>query len=75
LAPLLGNGISKPQGYLTYNKKTQSADVFWPTDTEDEQKNAQAIQHITDLITKANAHRRFCRRISHSRRIPLVAPS
>ncbi len=50
----MGNGISKAQGYLTYNTKTQSVDLFWPTDTEDDQKNAQAIQHITDRITKAN---------------------
>ena len=52
--PLLGQGISKPEGYLTYNKKTQSADLFWPTNTEQGQKNAQAIQHTLDRIDKAN---------------------
>jgi cholesterol oxidase len=54
LTPLLGQGISQPNGYLTYNTKTQSADLFWPTNTEDDQKNAQAMQHTLDRIDKAN---------------------
>jgi cholesterol oxidase len=55
LTPLLGQGISQPNGYLTYNRKTDSADLFWPTNTDDNQNNAQAMQHTLDRIDKANA--------------------
>jgi cholesterol oxidase len=52
--PILGQGISKPEGYFTYNTATQSADLFWPGNSADSLKNAQALQHTLDLIDKAN---------------------
>jgi cholesterol oxidase len=52
--PLLGIGIVKPEGYLTYNKKTDSADLFWPTNTESTRTNALAVQHTLDQLNKAN---------------------
>ena len=51
---VLGMGISKPEGYFTYNDSTQSADLFWPTNSRNTQKLAKAAQHTYDLINRAN---------------------
>lgn len=54
LIPVLGLGISKPEGYFTYNVSTQSADLFWPSNTADRQKNAQALEYTYQLLNQAN---------------------
>jgi cholesterol oxidase len=54
LNPILGEGISQPEGYLTYNVSTQSADLFWPNNSADRQKNAQALQYTYQLLNQAN---------------------
>ncbi|NJM69166.1 MAG: GMC family oxidoreductase [Scytonema sp. RU_4_4] len=46
--------IGKPEGYLTYNTSTQSADLFWPSNSANNQKNAQAVQSLYQLINSAN---------------------
>ncbi len=51
---VLGQAISKPEGYLTYNTSTQSTDLFWSTNSTDSQKNAQALQHTYQLLNSAN---------------------
>jgi len=50
----LGQAISKPEGYLTYNSSTKSADLFWPTNSTNNQKNAQALQYTYQLLNQAN---------------------
>lgn len=50
----LGQAIAKPEGYLTYNASTQSADLFWPSDSANNQKNAQALQYTYQLLNQAN---------------------
>ncbi|BAZ71060.1 cholesterol oxidase (plasmid) [Fischerella sp. NIES-4106] len=55
LIPVLGQGISKPEGYLTYNVSTGSADLFWPSNSADSQKNAQALQYTYQRLNQANA--------------------
>jgi cholesterol oxidase len=54
LNPVLGQGISKPEGYFTYNSATQSADLFWPNNSADSQKNAEALQYTYQLLNEAN---------------------
>ncbi|MBW4642248.1 MAG: twin-arginine translocation signal domain-containing protein [Goleter apudmare HA4340-LM2] len=54
LLPVLGQAISKPEGYLTYNTATQSADLFWPSNSLDSQKNAQALQYTFQRLNDAN---------------------
>jgi cholesterol oxidase len=54
LIPVLGQGISQPEGYLTYNVSTGSADLFWPNNSADSQKNAQAIQNTYQRLNQAN---------------------
>ncbi len=54
VAPYLGIGISKPEGFLTYNTSTQSADLFWPANSADSQRNAQAVQYTYQLLNSAN---------------------
>lgn len=54
LIPVLGQGISQPQGYLTYNVSTQSADLFWPQNSADSQRNAQALLYTYQLLNQAN---------------------
>ncbi len=54
ILPVLGQGISKPEGYLTYNKATQSADLFWPNNSADSQRNAQAVQYTYQRLNQAN---------------------
>ena len=51
---VLGQGISKPEGYFTYNRATQSADLFWPSNSADSQRNAQALTHTFGLLDQAN---------------------
>lgn len=51
----LGQTIVKPEGYLTYNTKTQSADLFWPSNSASNQKNAQALEYTYQLLNQANA--------------------
>lgn len=54
LISVLGQGISKPEGYFTYNRATQSADLFWPGNSADSQKTAQALAHTYGLLNAAN---------------------
>ncbi len=54
ILPVLGQAISKPEGYLTYNTATQSSDLFWPNNSADSQKNAQALQHTYNRLNQAN---------------------
>ena len=54
LLPVLGQAISKPDGYLTYNAETQLADLFWDLNSADSQKNAQALQSTYQRFTQAN---------------------
>jgi cholesterol oxidase len=51
----IGQAIAKPEGYLTYNASTQSADLFWPSDSANNQKNAQAFQYTYQLLNQANS--------------------
>ena len=51
---VLGQGISKPEGYFTYNRTTQSADLFWPSNSADSQNNAQALAYVYGLLNRAN---------------------
>ncbi|PMB52582.1 cholesterol oxidase [Fischerella thermalis CCMEE 5201] len=50
----LGLGIAKPEGYLTYNTSTQSADLFWPSQSDNNQKIALAYQYTYRQINQAN---------------------
>ncbi|MBD2731799.1 hypothetical protein H6G96_37385, partial [Nostoc sp. FACHB-892] len=54
LIPVLGQGISKPEGYLTYNAYTGSADLFWTNNSTDSQKNAQALQYTYQRLNQTN---------------------
>jgi cholesterol oxidase len=51
---VLGQQISKPEGHLSYNKSTQSADLFWPSTTQDTVKNAAAITETYNRLNGAN---------------------
>jgi cholesterol oxidase len=51
---VLGQGISKPEGYLTYNQATQSADLFWPSNSADSQRNARALAYTYGLLNQVN---------------------
>ncbi|NMG09426.1 GMC oxidoreductase [Brasilonema sp. UFV-L1] len=50
-----GQAIAKPEGYLTYNTSTQSADLFWPSNSANNQKNAQALEYTYQLLNSANS--------------------
>jgi cholesterol oxidase len=50
----LGQTISKPEGYLSYNASTKLADLFWPSNSINNQKNAQALQYTYQLLNQAN---------------------
>jgi cholesterol oxidase len=50
----LGLTITKPEGYLTYNNSTQSADLFWSSNSVHNQKIAQAYQYTYQLLNQAN---------------------
>lgn len=54
ILPAGGQGISKPEGYLTYNVSTQSADLFWPNNSVDSQRNAQALLYTLQRLNQAN---------------------
>jgi cholesterol oxidase len=54
LTTSLGQGITKPRGYLTYNPSTQSADLFWPANSPNTQKLATAVQYTYHRINQAN---------------------
>jgi cholesterol oxidase len=54
LISVLGQGISKPEGYLTYNRTTDSTDLFWPRNSEDSQRNLQALEHAFGLLNDVN---------------------
>ena len=54
VANVLGQGIPRPEGYLTYNPSTQSADLFWPANSRKNQRLAEATQHTYKLINRAN---------------------
>ncbi|MBR8836907.1 MAG: GMC family oxidoreductase [Stigonema ocellatum SAG 48.90 = DSM 106950] len=50
----LGQAIAKPEGYLTYNTSTQSVDLFWPSNSVNNQKNTQALLYTYQLLNQAN---------------------
>ncbi len=54
MIPVFSQAISKPEGYLTYNASNQSADLFWPNNSDDNQKIAQALQYTYQLLNEAN---------------------
>jgi len=51
----LSQGITKPEGYFTYNASTRSSDLFWPTDSPNNQKLVDAIQYTYQLLNQANS--------------------
>ncbi len=51
----LSLAITKPEGCLTYNASTQSANLFWPKNSANNQKIAQANQYTYQLLNQANA--------------------
>jgi cholesterol oxidase len=51
---VLGQGISKPEGYFTYNQATQAADLVWPSNSADSQTNARALAYTFGLLNQAN---------------------
>lgn len=53
-AIILGQGITKPEGYFTYNPFTKSTDLFWPANSPNNQKLAKAIDYTYQLINQAN---------------------
>ncbi|MEH2032630.1 MAG: GMC family oxidoreductase [Nostoc sp.] len=54
LAPL-SLAIVKPEGYLNYNTSTQSANLFWPKNSANNQKITQANQYTYQRLNLANA--------------------
>lgn len=53
-AVILGQGITKPEGYFTYKSATKSTELFWPATSPNNQKLAKAIQYTYKLLTEAN---------------------
>ncbi|MDZ8023248.1 MAG: GMC oxidoreductase [Nostoc sp. DedQUE01] len=53
LAPL-SLAITKPEGCLTYNASTQSANLFWPKNSANNQKITQATLYTYQKINQAN---------------------
>jgi cholesterol oxidase len=51
----LALAITKPEGYLTYNGVTKSANLFWPKNSVNNQKIAQANQYTYQKLNQANA--------------------
>jgi cholesterol oxidase len=47
--------ITKPEGYLSYNAFTQSTNLFWPKNSANNQKIAQANYYTYQLLNQANA--------------------
>lgn len=50
----LSQGITLPEGKLTYNPKTNSTDLFWPKNSENNQKLAQAYLSTYQKLNQAN---------------------
>lgn len=50
----LGQGITKPEGYFTYNASNRSTDLFWPANSPNNQKLANAIQQTYQIFNQAN---------------------
>ena len=50
----LGQGITKPEGYLTYNRSTKSADLFWPANSPNNQKITRALEQTYQILNQAN---------------------
>ncbi len=46
--------ITKPEGYLSYNSSTQSADLFWSQNSNNNQKIARAYQYTYQRLNQAN---------------------
>lgn len=46
--------ITKPEGYLNYNTSTQSANLFWPKNSANNQKITQANQYTYQQLNQAN---------------------
>jgi cholesterol oxidase len=46
--------ITKPEGYLTYNQSTDSADLFWPQESANNQKLLQAVLSTYQRLNQAN---------------------
>ncbi|HLP88117.1 MAG TPA: GMC oxidoreductase [Nostocaceae cyanobacterium] len=46
--------IGKPEGRLTYNKNTDTADLFWPQNTANNQRNTQAVLSTYTRLIEAN---------------------
>lgn len=53
-AIFLSQGITQPEGYFTYNAATKSTDLFWPANSLNNQKLAEALQYTFQLINQAN---------------------
>jgi cholesterol oxidase len=51
---VLGQQITKPEGHLAYNQSSQSADLFWPSISQDAVKNAAAIARTYNQLNQAN---------------------
>jgi cholesterol oxidase len=49
-----GLAITKSEGSLTYNAATQSANLFWPKNSDNNQKIAQAYLYAYQLLNQAN---------------------
>jgi cholesterol oxidase len=46
--------LGKPEGYLTYNQSTDSADIFWPQNSVNNQKILQAVLSTYQRLNQAN---------------------
>jgi cholesterol oxidase len=51
---VLGQGISKPEGFFTYDPATDSADLTWPANSANAQANLQALQQTYALLNEVN---------------------
>lgn len=51
----LSQGITLPEGKLTYNARTRTADLFWPKDSQNNQKIAQAYLSTYQKLNQANS--------------------
>ncbi|RUS93313.1 cholesterol oxidase [Dulcicalothrix desertica PCC 7102] len=50
----LAQGITLPEGKLTYNAKTNSTDLFWPKNSANNQKLTQAYQATYQKLNQAS---------------------
>jgi cholesterol oxidase len=51
----LSLAITKPEGYLSYNRSTQSANLFWPKNSAHNQKILQANLDTYQRLNQANS--------------------